>query len=181
MDLSDVFSWVARLWTWGERHQRWSVLDTYQHTWRQHDPVVPWTWITWWRGSLSGFSTNSYYFLFSTHSLIRRESFLLLLILLAPPYSLWDLSSLSRDFYFGSWWTIGFLQQGALECWRRDELRPHLSGSNVFLKLNKLRPISFHPQTPAPGERHPPLGASLVLSPLGLLSGWVNNSIILLK
>jgi len=84
---------------------------------------------------------------------------------------LWDLSSLSRDFYFGSWWTIGFLQQGALERWRRDELRPHLSGSNVLLKLNKLRPISFHPQTPAPGERHPPLGASLVLSPLGLLSG----------
>ena len=66
-------------------------------------------------GLLSGFSTNGYYFLFSTHSLIRRESFLLLLILLAPPYSLWDLSSLSRDFYFGSWWTIGFLQQGALE------------------------------------------------------------------
>lgn len=92
-----------------------SAPDTIKHTWHQHHPVVPWTWITWQRGSLSGFSTNSYYFLFSTHSLIRRESFLL------PSLFLWHhlaacgiLVPRAETSTLAAGGPLDFLQQGAL-------------------------------------------------------------------
>ena len=163
-----------------------SVLSTYQHTWRQHDPVVPWTWITWRRGSLSGFCTNSYYFLFSTHALIRRESFLLLILwhhlaacgILVP----WaETSTLAvggpLDFFSrvhlsaGEGSSSGLISAVAVCSWSWTS-----SGQFCSTLRHQHQVSGIHPEAPPPG-----VTASLVLSPLGLYSGWVNNLIILLK
>lgn len=152
VDLSDVFSWVDRLRIWGKT----SEMKCPRHLSAHGINITQWCHEP---GSLgkealcqvSPLTVTIFYF---PHIPSSRESFLLLPLFFWHHLAACGILVPRADYHWqlADHW-ISQLRGCTWVLWRRrDELLASSpGGSNVFLNLNKLKPVSFHPQTPAPG------------------------------